>query len=89
VNKLHTRSFLLLVLMLTVVLLTVTSAHAAIGFVQVRAGTVSSASTESLAFSSNTTAGNIILVGSTLLAGHPFLPLLIRRATRSPRLAVS
>jgi len=70
VNKVHTRSFLLTVLMLTVVLLTVTSAHAAIGFVQVRAGTVSSASTESLAFSSNTTAGDIILVGFDF-AGSP------------------
>lgn len=50
------RNFLPLVLMLTVGLLTVSSAHEAIGLVQANAGTVSSASIESLAFSSNTSA---------------------------------
>jgi hypothetical protein len=68
----HTRSFLLLVLMLTVGLLIVSSAHAAIGFVQVNAGTVSSASTESLAFSSNTSAGDIVLVGFDFASGPSF-----------------
>ena len=49
--------------MLAVVLLTAASAHATIVAVQANAGMASSASSEAVAFSSNTTAGNIILVG--------------------------
>jgi hypothetical protein len=72
VKNTRSRNFLLLVLMLTVGLLTVASAHAAIGFVQIKAGTVSSASTESLAFSSNTNAGDIVLVGFDFASGPSF-----------------
>ena len=66
------RNYLLLAPMLAVVLLTATSAHAAIAFVQVNAGMASSASSEAVAFSSNTTAGDIILVGFDFASGATF-----------------
>jgi len=58
--------------MLMVVLLTAASAHATINVVQANAGMASSASSEALAFSSNTTAGNIILVGFDFASGPSF-----------------
>jgi hypothetical protein len=50
---------------------TVNSGSAAIAFVQVNAATVSSANTETLAFASNTTAGDMILVGFDMASGSP------------------
>ena len=63
------RYFLLLALALTVGSLTVAPAHAAIAFVQVNAASGSSTNTESVAFTSNTTAGDLILVGSDFSSG--------------------
>ena len=48
------------------------SAHAAINVVQDNAGMASSASSEAVAFSSNTTAGNLILVGFDFASGATF-----------------
>jgi hypothetical protein len=72
VKKTRNRKFILPVPMLAVFLLTAASAHAAIVAVQANAGMASSASSEALAFISNTTAGDIILVGFDFASGSTF-----------------